>query len=118
MKNRHLFVRVGFAISGLRYAIAREKSLRFQLMALVAVCVLLLFFQPPFYWWAIVCVVIAMVIAAEMFNTAIEGLCDFVQPENDEKIKNIKDVAAGAVLVTSAGAVFVAIILLLDLLDL
>ena len=115
MKNKHLFVRMGFAISGLRYAIAREKSLRFQLMAVLAVCVLLLFLQPALYWWAIIFVVIAMILAAEMFNTAIEGLCDYVQPENDDKIKNIKDVAAGAVLITSVGAIFVGVFLLLDL---
>ena len=115
MKNKHLFVRMGFAISGLRYAIIREKSLRFQLMAVVAVCVLLLFLQPSLYWWAIIFVVFAMVLAAEMFNTAIEGLCDYVQPENDDKIKNIKDVAAGAVLITSVGAIFVGVFLLLDL---
>jgi len=115
MKNKHLFFRMGYAISGLRHAIGQEKSLRFQLIAVLVVCGFLLIVQPPVYWWAIVSVVIAMVIAAEMFNTAIEGICDFIQPEQDERIKNIKDVAAGAVLVTSLGAIIVALVLLLDL---
>jgi len=115
VKNKHLFIRVGFALSGLRYAIGREKSLRFQLIAAIAASVLLVVLQPALYWWAIVIIVIAMVLAAEIFNTAIEGICDFIQPENDERIKNIKDVAAGAVLVTSLGAVVVACLLLLDL---
>lgn len=115
MKNKHLFFRMGFAISGLRYAFNREKSLRFQLIAAFVACGFLLFLKPAIYWWAIVFVVVAMVIAAEMFNTAVEGLCDFIQPEKDERIKNIKDVAAGAVLVTSVGAILVALALLMDL---
>jgi len=115
MKNKHLFFRMGFAISGLRYAISREKSLRFQLIAVFVVCGFLIIVQPPIYWWAILFVVIAMVVAAEMFNTAIEGICDFIQPEQDERIRNIKDVAAGAVLVTSVGATVVALVLLIDL---
>jgi diacylglycerol kinase (ATP) len=35
-------------------------------------------------------------IAAEMFNTAIEAVCDYMQSEYDEKIGMIKDVAAAA----------------------
>lgn len=115
MKNKHLFVRMAYAITGLRLAISREKSIRFQLLSALAVYVLLLILQPSVYWWAIATVVIAMVIAAEMFNTAIEAICDFVQPEKHESIKNIKDVAAGGVLLTSVGAVIVACIFLIDL---
>jgi diacylglycerol kinase (ATP) len=37
------------------------------------------------------------VLAAEMMNTAIEALCDFVEPRHDERIKVVKDVAAAAV---------------------
>ena len=115
MKNKEFLERLGFAISGVRYAVLREKSIRFQMMAAVVACVLLLILQPAIYWWAIIFVVIAMILAAEMFNTAIEGLCDYVQPEDDVKIKHIKDVAAGAVLITSVGAIIVGVFLLLDL---
>jgi len=116
MKNKELILRMGFAISGLRYAINCEKSIRFQLICALLMLLLMLVLQPALYWWAIVLIVMVMVVAAEMFNTAIESICDFIQPENDERIKNIKDVAAGAVLVTSIGAVLVAIALLLDVL--
>lgn len=118
MKNKQLMMRMGFAFSGLKIAIRTEKSIRFQLMCAGGVFFVLVVLQPEIYWWAIVILVVAMVLAAEMFNTAIEAVCDFIQPEYHEKIKNIKDIAAAAVLMTSAGALLVALLLLYDSINL
>lgn len=41
---------------------------------------------------------IGLVIVAELLNTCIEKLCDVVSPGKDVRIKEIKDIAAGAVL--------------------
>lgn len=114
MKNKPLLRRVSFALAGLRHAFQCEKSLRFHGVAAGLVILLLLFLQPAVYWWAIVVITIALVIAAEMINSAIEGICDFVQPEHDEKIKHIKDMAAGAVLIMSISAMIVGLLLLFD----
>ena len=38
------------------------------------------------------------VLVAEIFNTAIEKICDIIQPEFDKRIGFIKDIAAGAVI--------------------
>jgi diacylglycerol kinase len=53
-----------------------------------------------------------MLLAVETLNTAIEMMCDFVQPRHDPKIGKIKDVAAGATAVTEIGGVIVVAILL------
>jgi diacylglycerol kinase (ATP) len=45
----------------------------------------------------LIMVVTAMVLVAEIFNSAIEALCDFVETRHNEKIKVIKDIAAAAV---------------------
>ena len=45
----------------------------------------------------VIMVVTVMVLVAEMFNSAIEALCDFVESRHDERIKVIKDIAAAAV---------------------
>lgn len=50
---------------------------------------------------------ISMVMLAEMINTALEFMSDAVTLEHDENIKMAKDVAAGAVLITS---IFAAVI--------
>ena len=52
-----------------------------------------------------------MVFAAELFNTAIEQLADVIDPEYNPKIKAIKDLAAGGVLITALGAAIIGIIL-------
>ena len=38
----------------------------------------------------------SLVLIAEMFNSAIEALCDFIETNENEKIKVIKDISAAA----------------------
>ena len=47
---------------------------------------------------------------AELFNTALEILCDRVTSAHDEQIRRVKDAAAGAVLVAAIMSVIVAVI--------
>lgn len=49
--------------------------------------------------WAFVIVSICAVLSAEMVNTAIEDLCNKVEPNPNEIIGKIKDVMGGLVLV-------------------
>jgi diacylglycerol kinase (ATP) len=53
----------------------------------------------------------AVVIAAELFNTALEVLIDYAWPEHHPMIGRAKDVAAAAVLMAAAGAAVVGILL-------
>jgi diacylglycerol kinase (ATP) len=62
--------------------------------------------------WAVVLTQIGLVWAAEAINTALEKLCDFVSPGLHPQIKAIKDMASGAVLILSIGAVVVGVIVL------
>ena len=51
-----------------------------------------------------------LVLIAEMFNSAIEALCDFVESRHNETIGIIKDIAAAAVGISIAvWAVIVAV---------
>jgi diacylglycerol kinase (ATP) len=72
-----------------------------NMLELVAVRIALLF------------ITIMCVIGAEMFNTAIELLCDSMEEEYSLKIKHIKDVSAGAVLVTALFSIPMAFIIFL-----
>ena len=62
--------------------------------------------------WAIILTQIGLVWAAEALNTAIEKLCDFVSPGLHPKIKVIKDMSSGAVLILAIGAVVVGVVVL------
>ena len=58
-------------------------------------------------------ITMALVRAAEVFNTAIERSMDFISNENHPQIKIIKDLAAAAVLITATAAVVVGLIIFL-----
>ncbi|MDQ2179055.1 diacylglycerol kinase family protein [Marinifilum sp. D714] len=56
---------------------------------------------------------IGFVVVAELFNTAIENLCDFVQPDHHKQIKKIKDISAAAVLISAITAFLIGLIIYL-----
>ena len=109
MKNRSFLQRLGFAIAGFRAALAGENSFRTHTLATVVVVAILIWRRPPALWWAVLALTVAAVLAAELFNTAVEHLADHLHPSQHPQIKIVKDCAAGAVLIASIGAVAVAV---------
>lgn len=97
----------GYAGRGIVLA-ARGGNLRLQLFAGVVVVALLVAYAVTGVELAVVAVCVALVLAAEIVNTAIERLCDLVDELHglgrDPRIGAIKDLAAGGVLVTALGA--------------
>lgn len=57
---------------------------------------------------------IVMVIVSEMFNTCIELLCDMYTKEFNPMIKLIKDISAGAVLVSAIGSLVIGVFLVIN----
>jgi undecaprenol kinase len=114
-KNQSFAKRLGFAVSGFAHALRAERSLRTHLGLLVAVGALLVWRQPAAVWWALVILGAACVLAAELFNTAIEHLADHVQPELHPQIRLVKDCAAAAVLCAALGALGVGIAFAVEL---
>ena len=115
-KNQSFAARLRFALDGLVHALRTEHSLKVQAVALAAVLSALTLLRPGALWWALVLLASALVIAAELLNTAIEQLADALHPEVDPRIRRVKDCAAAAVLVTVLGALGVALALLVHLL--
>ena len=56
---------------------------------------------------------ITIVICLELVNSALERLCDRLIPEKDLKVKYVKDVAAGAVLVASIFSIIIGLMVFL-----
>ena len=108
-KNRSFLSRLGFAVAGLQHALRGERSFRTQLGMLLVVVAVLAYLRPPAVWWALVCLCAAGVLAAELFNTAIEHLADHVHPDLHPQVRIVKDCAAAAVLCAALGSVGVAI---------
>ena len=86
-------------LSGLRYAVAYDFSVAYKLVLSVVVLAMTFALRA---WVNVLLVLLAtgLVLVAEMFNSAIEALCDFVEERHNEKIKVIKDIAAAAVGIT------------------
>lgn len=87
-----------FAFEGFRYAIQTQRNLRFQLVAAVLVITISTFLPMELIEWAILFVLVALVIVAEILNTAIEKTIDLIVKEYDPLAKTIKDLSAAAVL--------------------
>lgn len=100
----------GCAIKGFFGAVCSEGHLRFHLVAAVYVLMFSSFYNFSAAQWAVLIILIALVIAAELVNTAIENTCDAVTTEQNEHIRRAKDMAAGAVLVLSIAAAAIAVI--------
>lgn len=96
---------LGFAINGFLLAFRTEHNLRIHLLATFLVLVGAITISVSFTEAAILCIVTGMVWMAELFNTAIEKLCDFICPEKSAAIKVIKDTAAAAVLASAMVAI-------------
>ncbi len=107
---------MGFALAGLGHALRAERSLRTQGAVFALVVLALLALRPGALWWAAVMLASAGVLAAELFNTALEALADHLHPEQHPRIRIVKDCAAAGVLIAALGAVAVAIALAVHLL--
>ena len=105
MKPVNWFERINCAIDGILWAAKTQRHLRYHLLAAVMVLFCALLFQVSNLEFFLLILAVLLVIFAELINTAIESLVDLVTEEYNVLAKRAKDIAAGAVLVTSVGAV-------------
>jgi undecaprenol kinase len=98
-----------FAGQGVWHAVRTQRNMRVHLTAAAAAIITGIVLRISATDWACIALAIGIVIAAEIFNTAIEALADLQAQNFHPLAKTAKDAAAGAVLVASIAAVGVAI---------
>ncbi|MAE93763.1 MAG: diacylglycerol kinase [Deltaproteobacteria bacterium] len=101
-----------FAFRGIGQLFAREPNARIHALATLCVVGLGSFLGLPARDWAILIVTIALVLATEALNSALEALADRVAPDDHPLVARCKDLAAGAVLLAALGAVGVGLLVL------
>jgi len=106
-KNQPLWRRTNYALAGLAAAVATERSLRVELAVIPLVVVALLLLRVEAEWWALAGLACALVVTAELINTALEKLCDHLHPAHHPAVGIVKDCAAAAVLVSCLGSLAV-----------
>lgn len=98
---------------GIKIAWHEEANFRFHMFAAGAAIGLSWILNVTRAEWAIVLLAIGTVLTAEVFNTALEELCDMLKPIHDPHVEKIKDLAAGAVFLASATALCVGLVIFL-----
>lgn len=101
------------AFRGLGLLVRYERNAWIHCAAAVLVVMAGCFFRLTSHEWLAVAIAIGLVFSAEAFNTAIERLSDVVQPLRDDRIRDIKDLSAGAVLACAIAALIVGLIIFL-----
>jgi len=99
------------AMSGIVRAVRTEPHMPIHLMASVLVTAAGFYFSISKMEWLVLLITIALVIGAELINTAIEYAVDLATEEIHPLAKAAKDIAAGAVLVTAVFAVIIGVII-------
>lgn len=100
----------GYAWKGIWCCVGKEQNLSFHLIATVLTVIAGFLLDIARTDWMIIILCIGVVIAAELFNTAIEKLVDLVSPQQHPVAGQVKDIAAGAVLVCAATAAIIGLI--------
>lgn len=101
----------GHAFNGIAAAFKSEFHIKIHLVFLMLVVIFGFLFQISITEWLICVVCFAMVIGAELINTAIEAVVDIASPEIHPLAAKAKDVAAGAVLVISIFSAIIGLII-------
>ncbi len=97
----------GYALQGLKSFFKTQHNAWIHVAATVVVIVAGFVFKVSSMEWIALSFAIALVFISELFNTAIEFLCDKISPELDPKIKLVKDISAAAVLIAAIVAVVI-----------
>jgi diacylglycerol kinase len=108
-----LFRTLNNAFKGLWHFLTSESNNRVHVAAILMVIAAGFYFRIALYEWLVLIVVMGMVLSSEAFNAAIEYLCNEVQPEYNERIRIIKDISAGSVLISAIVALAAGLIIFL-----
>jgi len=97
----------GYALQGIYVASREQLNIKIHFLAVVVVTAAGLFFHITAYEWCVIVICFSIVLTAELFNSAIENLVDLVSPDHHHLAGKVKDIAAGAVLVSAIATVIV-----------
>jgi diacylglycerol kinase (ATP) len=104
-RSPNLIASLSFAFEGLAYAAQTQRNFRIHLVLGALALSMAFMFQVSLIEWAMLWGIIGIVLFAELINTALEIFVDLLTDGHyDERAKQIKDMAAGAVLITALSA--------------
>lgn len=107
IKTKKLINSFKYAIEGIIASFKTERNMKLHILAMILVILLGIIVKLSKLEWIICIILFAIVIAGELFNTAIETAVDIAMPHRNEKAKLAKDVSAGAVLIIAIASLII-----------
>ncbi len=101
----------GFALKGIWYATLTQLNFRVHLVATLVAAFMGYALHISANEWQWIILSVALVLMSELFNTAIEFLTDLVSPGYNELAGHVKDISAGAVLISAIFALATGLII-------
>jgi diacylglycerol kinase len=98
-KGYHPLRKFKIILSGLRFAVIYDFSVLYKII-LSALLLIPVILYKEWVDASLIILATGVMIAGELFNTAIEAVCDFMETRCNEKIRIIKDIAAAAAGIT------------------
>jgi undecaprenol kinase len=111
IKYRRLAKSFFYSYKGILRVFREEQNIKIQIILAIAVIALGLFFKISLLEWCILIIVITLVILAEIINSAVERITDMFKPRIHEYVKVVKDITAGAVMITAISAMIVGVLI-------
>jgi len=102
---------LGWAIQGIKTVWREEISFRIECFFSVCALGLGVYVHLSYIDWVIIILSISGLLAAEIINTAIEDVCNKIEPNYDPIIGKIKDIMAGFVLIVFASGIIISMVI-------
>ena len=99
-----------FAFNGIRILFVNEHNAWIHLAAAMLVIIAGIVLKISISEWLAVLIAIGLVFTSEAINTSIEKLSDFISPERQSSIKEVKDLASAGVLISAITALIIGLI--------
>lgn len=96
---------------GLKHVFKTEQNFRIQIFFGVVVMVGAFFFRLRSWELIVLVLLVLLVLLVEIFNTAFEKFSDLLKPRLHHYVGVIKDIMAGAVLITSLAALLIGVMI-------
>lgn len=100
-RSKRLIDSFRYAISGICYTFKTERNFKIHIFATILVVLLASLFSVSRVEWLMLIIVIGMTLTLELVNTAVERVVNMLTTEYHPLAKIVKDVAAGAVFISS-----------------
>ena len=106
-----------YAFEGIFRFLMKERNFRIHVLITFLVIIAGFIFRIERIEWVVILLLVAIVLISEAINSCIERICDFISPGLDKRIKAIKDISAGVVLIGAIISIIVGCIIFLPYIE-